>query len=294
MNILVTGGSGFVGWQVVCSLAADNQVDVAYSYHSNSVQHTNATALRVNLCDVDSVNRVISSVNPDVVIHTAAMTDVDECERSPTLARRVNTEGTKHVVDACERNDASLVFVSTSFVFDGSRAEYRPDDHRDPINEYGHTKADAERYVEASNVSSAIVRTDQPYGKPTEWQSPTMVQWILQNVANGGPLPVFTDWYNQPTFLPDLRDAIIEIALTGKFETYHAVGPDYLSRYEWANIICDVFDYPVDRIVPSECLKADLPATRPNVRLDRAQTESELNSTFLSVKSGLIEIRRVS
>lgn len=288
MRLLVTGGSGLVGWRVV-EEAAKLTDQLIYTFYNHEVDHPSADARNLDIRDREHVFELIEAAVPDVVIHAAAVTDVDACERDPQYAHQVNTTGTKNVADACMSVGARLVFVSTSFVFDGSKERHTHTDDRNPINEYGHTKATAEQYIESSEVRSAIVRTDQPYGWPTEWQSATMVQWVLQKLKSTKSVPVFDDWYNHPTYLPNLARVLVRIANNSQRGTYHAVGPDYISRYEWAIHIADVFGYDRDRIVPASATDAEVSATRPNVRLECSQLRG-LNVQMAGINDGLTEL----
>lgn len=290
MHLLVTGGSGLVGWRVV-EEAGEVADHLTYTFYNHEVAHPSADARELDVRDRAGVFEVIEAANPNVVVHTAAMTDVDACETNPQRAHEVNTIGTENVADACALAGADLMFVSTSFVFDGSEERYNCNDDRNSVNEYGHTKLAAERYVESCDVPSTIVRTDQPYGWPTEWQSVTMVQWVLQQLETTESVSVFDDWYNHPTYLPDLAAALVRIAQDDCRGTYHAVGPDYVSRYEWATHIAKVFGYDEDQIVPVSATDADIPATRPNARLNRDCLQTKVNIQMTNVINGLTEMQ---
>jgi dTDP-4-dehydrorhamnose reductase len=117
MQLLITGGSGLVGWDL-SHRAASAGHDIAYTYYSTRPPTTDRSleAHQVDIREADAVRKVVRRVNPDVVVHAAAMTDVDECERQPDRATAINVEGTRNVVDACRPTNASLLFVSTFFV----------------------------------------------------------------------------------------------------------------------------------------------------------------------------------
>lgn len=288
MRILVTGGTGVVGWEILSR--APEEVQFSYTYLDNPVEHPAADGYELDIRDPAAVQELITSLDPDVVIHAAAMTDVDYCELHPDAGHAVNVEGTANVIDAAESVDAHLVFLSTSFVFDGSRSEYVESDARDPINEYGRTKARAERLVEAASINSAIVRTDQPYGWSQPWQSDTMVEWVLDAVREESGLQVFEDWYNTPTYLPELAEFLLKTAREEREGIYHAAGPDYVSRYEWAIQVCETFGHDAALISPSASSSVDLAATRPNTMLKNVVAKEQSNVEFSGVKSGAREM----
>jgi dTDP-4-dehydrorhamnose reductase len=285
MDILVTGGSGTVGWKILDR--AEPQDSLWYTYKDSDVDHPEATGRKLDIREKEDVTEVVSEIKPDAVVHSAAMTDVDGCETNPEKARAVNVEGTRNVVNAASSVGAHLVFISTSFVFDGTKHPHEEDDKKNPVNEYGRTKALAEEVVEQADIQSAIVRTDQPYGWTEPWQNETMVEWILDELDEDGDVEVFDDWYNVPTYLPDLAEAILEITKTGKEGIYHAVGPDYLNRYEWACKIADVFGHDASRIEPIPSETVDLPAERPNAYIRNGSVIEAIGYEFVSVRSGL-------
>ena len=160
MKILVIGGSGFVGWAV---LSADTAgIDLTYTYNTTPLTHPHATGVQLDIRDSAATRELLCVVNPDCIIHAAAMTDVDYCENHTDEAYETNVRGTEHVLDVAARTESHMVYVSTAAVFDGSDNPYETAANLSPVSVYGQTKATAERRVEQAPVPSAIVRTDQP------------------------------------------------------------------------------------------------------------------------------------
>lgn len=285
MKVLVTGGTGVVGWALLSRCPPSTEL--AYTYYQNGVLHPIASGYQLDVRSESSVEELVSDLDPDAVVHSAAMTDVDDCERNPAAARAVNVEGTKNVVAAAAQVDAHLVFLSTSFVFDGTKQPHERDDSRSPVNVYGETKANAERVIESSTTPSAIVRTDQPYGWTESWQTATMIEWTLQQLAESNSVAVFEDWYSVPIFIFDLVKAVLNITLLQKTGIYHAVGPEYISRYEWACKIADSFGYDRSAITPASSENTPLPASRPNVHLDPAPAGNSAMANFKSIQDSL-------
>ncbi|WP_248896428.1 SDR family oxidoreductase [Haloplanus halobius] len=266
MRVLITGGAGFVGRKLVSHLSEHGHQVVA-TYHTNTPDVEAVETHKLDVRDRTEVGSLIEEVSPDAVVHAAALVDADACEQDPDLAREVNVEGTDAVVRTCERIDAKIVLFSSSFVFSGGERLYVEDSTRDPINTYGETKVDAEDIVRDAAVPSLVVRIDQPYGWCADWQSPSMIEWVLDGLQGSGSLEVFTDWYNNPVYNGDVA-ACIQLLLEGQYDgVYHVVGPEYISRYRWARRIAAIFGYDVDRIVPSLSSDVPLPATRPNAKL---------------------------
>lgn len=284
MRILVTGGSGLVGWEILTR--AEDLANCWFTYHSSEVQHSNARGRQLDIRDRTATERLIGEIDPDVIIHTAAMTDVDACETNPDTARAINVNGVENILAGATNTDSHIVFLSSSFVFDGSNHPHNPNDPHNPINVYGQTKADAEELIKHADVSSAIVRTDQPYGWSQSWQSPTMVEWTLDQLSKDCPVEVFNDWYNVPTYLPDLADSVLGIANAKRNGIFHIVGGNYVSRYDWALKIADIFEYNPEQIEPIPSSISGIPAKRPNVYLENTLI-SLIRTQPTALKTGL-------
>ena len=267
MRILVTGGAGFVGRRVAECLAEHGH-EVVAAYHRNDPVLSTVNAHQVDVTNKSEVQRLLGEISPDAVVHAAALVDADQCETDQNHAWHTNVEGTKNIVQGAERNGSMVLFVSSSFVFSGRCDQYTEADTRDPINVYGKTKVAAENVVEQATVPSAIVRIDQPYGVSTDWQTSSMVEWVLDELASqSGAVEVFSDWSNNPIYNRDIAACIcllLEDELQG---IYHLVGPEHISRYRWARRIAAVFDYDVNRIQRVKSADAGLAAERPNANL---------------------------
>jgi dTDP-4-dehydrorhamnose reductase len=284
MRVLVTGGSGLVGWTFLGR--ADPGMTLDYTYYGNHADHPAADGRQMDVRDADAVSRVVTTVDPDVIVHSAAMTDVDACETDPETAWTVNVEGTENVVRGAAAVGARVVSLSTSFVFDGSQRPHTESSPRAPINEYGRTKAEAERIVEETESPSTIVRTDQPYGWSESWQGETMVEWTLDELATEGPVEVFDDWHNVPTYLPCLADVLLKIVRGDRTGVYHAVGSSFVSRCEWAKTIADAFGHDSSRITSTSSDTVGLPAKRPNVDLSNRSVTDGLGISMVDVSDG--------
>lgn len=293
MQLLITGGSGLVGWDLGHRAASAGH-DIAYTYYSTRPPTTDRSleAHQVDIREADAVRKVVRRVNPDVVVHAAAMTDVDECERRPDRATAINVEGTRNVVDACRPTNAALLFVSTAFVFDGRREIYTEKDRRASVNAYGRTKLDAEDVVVDADLETTIIRIDQPFGWPTDWQDDTFVTWILDRCRQGDPFPVFTDWWNTPVYLPDLNEAVLALVEEGLRGTYHVCGPDYCSRFEWARTIADVFGYDPELVIEGHSDDTNIPAKRPNCRLSNEKVIADAGCSFRTIPAALDDMKR--
>jgi len=195
--------------------------------------------------------RTVVGFQPDIVIHAAAMTNVDACERDPEAAFRVNVLGTQYMALACGQSGAAMVHVSTNDVFDGRLGRpYYEWDTPEPKSVYARSKAAAEFYVRTLLHHFYIVRTAWLYARAGN----SFVTKILATADQVGALQVVTDEVSSPTYAPDLAQAIARLILTGYYGIYHFTNSGFCSRYDWA---CAVLKLACRDHVPVEPITTD-------------------------------------
>jgi dTDP-4-dehydrorhamnose reductase len=200
----------------------------------------------------------LASIHPDLVIHTAAMTDVDGCARNPFAAYRSNALATHNVALACQRTNAAMLYISTNEVFDGTKgAPYLEWDERRAINPYGQSKLAGEKFVEMLLTRFYIVRIAWLY---STWRA-NFVTKILDAAKQNGTLTVVDDEIGNPTYAPDLARAIAQLIETHHYGIYHLVGEGIASRYEWAEKILQLagLNVPLKRSKLAEYQRASTP-----------------------------------
>jgi dTDP-4-dehydrorhamnose reductase len=203
---------------------------------------------QTDITNRQAISRAIADFAPDVVIHTAAWTDVDGCAREPEKAYEVNALGTRNVALASASSGAALVTISTNEVFDGSAdAPYREWDPPRPINPYARSKAAGEWFTRHLLNRFYIVRTAWLYA-PGGRNFPHR---IIELADELGKLKVVTDEVSNPTYAPDLAEALAELIETEAYGVYHLTNGGYASRYDFAREILRISgreDVPVERI----------------------------------------------
>ncbi|MBI2820849.1 MAG: SDR family oxidoreductase [Acidobacteria bacterium] len=264
-------------------------VDYTYLFHPLTLPAI--TGVPLDVTDKESVRLAIQRLHPDVVIHTAALTDMDRCETDHLLADRVNREGTRNIVQACQAVHCSIVYLSTPAVFTGGVSACSETDSPHPVNYYGLTKLEGERIVLASGLPVLILRTDQPYCWLENWQRQNSVTRVLGKLTAGETVKEVSDWYNHPTFVDDFVRAATELLVTEKNGIYHLAGPDFINRYDLAITIAEVFGKDRRSIIPMSSSALNLPAKRPHVRLNVEKAYRDLGRSTLTVTEGLTMMR---
>ncbi len=232
-RILITGGSSYLGGWVVRLARADWDVTATYLTHPPANSDAATAWRRLDVRDGSAARALVEAVRPAVVVHTAAL--------NPGQGRdfdAVNAEGTRHVAQAAAAGGARLIHVSTDVLFDGRRGEYTEEDPPSPITPYGRSKALAEEAVHEVGPDAVIVRTSLIYG----WQ-PTVarqVSWIVEAVARGEPVRLFTDELRCPVWVESLAAALVELAGLDYTGLLHVAGSQTLSRYEFGRRVLRV------------------------------------------------------
>jgi dTDP-4-dehydrorhamnose reductase len=244
-RILVTGAKGMLG------RALREQCPSGCEVLAVDVEEMDVTSAQ-------EVRRCFAEFGPEVVIHCAAMTDVDGCEADPDAAHRVNVAGTRNVVEAC--GAARLIHISTDFVFEGRReTPYAEEDAPAPISVYGRTKLAAEGCVRERGGNHAVVRTAwtfAPWGR-------NFVRSILRGAREKGRLRVVTDQVGSPTYAPDLAAALWQLIATDQRGVFHLTNSGIVSRYDFAREIVAAAGMGNVPVEPIESEELNQPAPRP-------------------------------
>lgn len=218
MKIVATGGNGQVGRALARLAPSEHQVVVLGS----------------DACDVtdfESVVRAMDAEQPDLIIHAAAMTDVDGCERDPERAYCVNALGTQHVAAVAQSIGAALVYISTNFVFDGeATGPYHEFAEPNPLSVYGRSKLAGEVAVRALAPRHYIVRTAMVYDETGR----NFVNTMLRLAETRSSLTVVADQVGNPTYAGDLAEAIYRLIARPAYGTYHLTNSGVASWHEWA------------------------------------------------------------
>jgi len=252
-RILIIGANGFLGTNIIQFRDQNKNVFHDSLFIAADLQNTNIEkVIPFYYIDItkhnDSFKKIVE-ISPDIIILTAAMTNVDQNEIDKDVATKINTEGPKNVLKACEKICSKLIFMSTDFVFDGKKqGYYTEEDIPNPLNHYATTKYNAELAIINSNVEYTICRTAVLYG----WnpQKLNFITWVLEKLQKNEKLKIVTNQINNPTYVKNLAEIILKLIEKDAKGIYHTVGDGPLSRYEIALKCAEIFNYDVDMITP--------------------------------------------
>ncbi len=247
MKILVTGAKGMLGHDL-CPILEDNGWDVIETDVHN-----------LDITDAKIVESFLAEANPDIVIHCAAYTNVDKAEEDLETARKINVLGTENLAKYCGKNDKTLIYISTDYVFDGkSEKVYKPDSKPNPINNYGLTKLEGELAVQKHCSQYFITRTSWLYG----YHGKNFVETMI-SLAEKPELKVVDDQVGCPTWTVELANGIVKLIRNkADYGIYHICGSGSTSWYGFAKSIFEKMNLNVN-LKPCTTEEFPRPAKRP-------------------------------
>ncbi|MFX0186813.1 MAG: SDR family oxidoreductase [Candidatus Hodarchaeota archaeon] len=295
-SVLVIGANGFLGsnflrLNIEKEIQSKNLFFIAADLYNKNIDKY-IPFYFIDITNPEDCFKKIIKIDPDIILLTAALTDVDKNETEKDLATKINTEGPKNVLKACEKINSKLIFMSSDFVFDGTKKKglYTEDDIPNPICHYGKTKYDAELALLKSNIDYLICRTAVLYG----WNKNKLnfITWVLDKLDRQEKISIVANQTNNATFVRNLAEIIIKLIEKNAKGIYHTAGDGTLSRYEMALKCAEIFNYNKDLIYPIDNLNQI--AIRPkNTGLDISKLKKLLASDLkiYSLEDGLKYMR---
>jgi len=262
MKVLVTGAAGMLGIDLMAGLRTGHQAVGVDLEHRSGARSDVAGILTDNfdILDEPAIRSRVAEISPDWVIHCAAYTNVDGCEKEPDKAYAVNAEGSKNVAKACWGADARMLYVSTDYVYDGKKNEpYSEADPVNPLNVYGGSKLRGEEEVLAVLPGALIVRTSWLFGL----NGPNFVEAILAQVGRRDELDVVSDQVGSPTYTPDLADGLVRLIEAGASGVVNVSNEGMCSWFDYAVKILELAGAGGIRVKPITTEKLGRPALRP-------------------------------
>jgi len=289
VKLLVTGASGLLGTRI-CQLATKQNYEV-YSAHS---EHTPqfGTPIKLDITDGTALKQLFDKTKPDAVVHSAALTDVDECEKERDLAWKINVESTSNIAQLCHRHNCFLVYISTDYVFNGEKGNYKETEQTAPINNYGLTKLEGEEEVKRSRAEYCIARASVIYGSIPAAGKVNFALWLIEKLEKKEETKTVTDQWNSPTLNTNLAEMILEIVEKRITGTFHLAGATRLSRHEFAQKIAETFNLDKNCLLPTSSKEMQWLAQRPkdsSLNVDKAK--QTLKNKPLQISEALSKLK---
>ena len=290
----MTGSNGLLGQKLVYKLKDRTDVElIATARGANRlVDQTGYLFRSMDIEDRQSVDTVIDTVKPHHIIHTAAMTQVDDCELDHAACDRANVDAVQYIVNAAERNNSHLVHISTDFIFNGKEGPYDEEAEADPLSYYGNAKWKGELIVQKSKLKWAILRTVLVYGIVDNMGRSNIVLWAKGALEKGNPINVVDDQFRSPTLAEDLADGCILAMDKQATGIYNISGKDQLSIIDLVRQVADHYKLDKSLIRPVSSTTLNQAAKRPPITgfiLDKARKDLGYNPHSFTEGIALME-----
>ncbi|MFZ5999680.1 MAG: SDR family oxidoreductase [Bacteroidota bacterium] len=277
MKILVTGANGLLGQKLTQLLQQQPDTHpIATARKSLNYTLTKGEFRALDITDAASVKQVIESTRPDVVINTAAMTQVDQCETDRAECWKQNVGGVENLVNALEGSSIHLVHVSTDFIFDGTHGPLEESEKPAPVNYYGESKLAGELLVQQAKFPWTILRTVLVYGITPGMSRTNIVLWVKKSLEDGKKIQVVNDQWRTPTLAEDLAMGCYLAASKKATGIYHISGEGMMTPYDIAIATADFFKLDKSLIQATDSNQFKQPARRPmktGFIIDKAKRE---------------------
>lgn len=277
MRILVTGSNGLLGQKLTERLQQDKEVNLIATARGKSALKINRGEYHsLDISNRENVESILRFTKPEVVINTAAMTQVDDCETQREACWKANVTAVEHLVRCCEALHIHLVHVSTDFIFDGSRGPLDENEVPRPVNFYGESKLAAEKVIQSSSASWAILRTVLVFGITRDMSRSNIVLWVKNSLEQKKTIQVVNDQWRTPTLAEDLAEGCYLAAKKKARGIFNISGKDFLSPYDIAVKTAEFFQLDASLIKPTDSSKFVQPAKRPLTTgfiIDKARKE---------------------
>lgn len=291
MKVLLTGANGLLGQHLIRELLKRNEEVYAIGKGADRNAIGGTIGYRYYEADITDglrMNEIAEEVEPDILIHAAAITQVDECELDKPGCYNANVTATRFLIDAIKPFNAKIIFLSTDFIFDGTGGPYKEDAIPSPVNYYGSTKVQAEKAVMESGLPYAILRTILVYGSTIAGTRPNILTWAISNLKQGNAIKVVTDQQRTPTFIEDLVQGVLLAMQPGKEGIFHIGGKEELSPYDIVIRVAQRLNLNQQLISKADSSNFTQPAERPlRTGFDISKAEKELGYSPKSFEEAL-------
>ena len=294
VKVIITGSNGLLGQSLLnLLLQQKQQYDViGFSRGENRSGREDFLYVSMDLTDKVLLEKEIIKINPDFIIHTAAMTQVDACETNKMACDLLNAELVQWLVEISKELNTHIIHISTDFIFDGKKGYYLETDTPNPLSYYGLSKLKSEEVLKTSKIDYTILRTILVYGKVFDMSRNNIVLWARKMLSERKEITIDNDQYRMPTYVEDLAMAF-KIAIDKKaIGVFNISSNQLLSIYEIAQQIAEVFNLDATLITPISSVTLNQAALRPaKTGFDLTKTKKELEFYPKSFKEDLLRFK---
>ena len=266
-KVLITGANGLLGQKLVQKLKNNPEYQVFATGRGKCRLPVSWGEgydwFELDVTDLKQVTVIFDRIKPDVLIHTAAMTNVDECELNREACKLQNVDAVKNLIAACAHHDTHFIHLSTDFIFRGDNGPYEEGDRPDPVNYYGETKLESEILIAASTTRWAIARTVLVYGIAADMSRSNIILWVKKSLESGKNIQVVNDQLRTPTLAEDLADGCILLMEKEATGIFNISGKDMLTPFDMAMLTADYFGLDKTLIREVDSTIFTQPAKRP-------------------------------
>lgn len=289
-RVLITGSNGLLGQKLSDVYLAQNEV-IWLATGKGSNRHPKADAMSYQQMDIVNhleVDAVLKNFKPDVLIHTAAMTQVDDCEFEKEACVALNIDAVAFLAQKSAEYGFRLVHLSTDFIFDGTKEMYTETDQPNPLSYYGWSKLEAEKAVQKWATNYAILRTVLVYGKVADMSRSNIMLWAYNTLKEGKNAKVVDDQYRTPTLAEDLAIGCVMAAEADEVGIYNIAGPEFLSIFDLVSKIAQMYAFSMDAIEKVSSATLNQPAKRPPITgLDISKAQRDWKYQPRTLEAGI-------
>jgi dTDP-4-dehydrorhamnose reductase len=290
-KILITGASGFLGWNL-CQLARA-EWEVYGTYHQQSIEISDVNLDRLDLTNFDLVKGAIDRIAPDAIIHTAAASKPNFCQDYPELSYQINVSASQLLSQICAESKIPFIFTSTDLVFDGTKAPYLETDPVSPINIYGEQKVAAEYEILNAYAQATICRMPLMFGMSPPTATSFIQPWI-KALHSQQKLGLFVDEFRTPVSAITAAHGLLMMLQASTPGIINLGGKERISRYDFGKLLAEVFGF--DLALLSPIYQRDLVMVAPraaDVSLDSTKA-IELGYSVSSLRQELELIKQMT
>lgn len=290
IKVVITGSNGLLGQSLLNLLLKDKDSYQVYGFSrgKNRSGREDFNYISIDITEKEELDKKLEQIQPDYIINTAAMTQVDDCETNKQACDILNVDVVKWMTRIASKLKTHIIHLSTDFIFDGKKGYYKETDKPNPLSYYGLSKLKSEQVLKDSKINFTILRTILVYGKVFDMSRSNIVLWVREMLEKNKEITIVDDQYRMPTYVEDLAIAC-KIAMDKKaLGIYHISSNTLLSVYEIAQQIAETFDLNKNLIKPISTSILNQTAPRPaKTGFDLSKTNNELRFYPKSFKEDL-------